>query len=170
MKIKVKAKTKKILVLTVMVALLVTTGVLNFVLNDKLNTVTDQVGAGVNDNVTETFFAACRSDRNAVRESEFLCMDAIIKSEESSADAKKAAEQQKMLLVNRMEQENQLETLVKAKGFEDAIVTINDNGINVVVVTAEELTAQQMIQAMSIVADNTNVSKNNIKILPYNKI
>lgn len=34
---KMKTKTKKIIVLSVMVALLVATGVLNFVLSDKLN-------------------------------------------------------------------------------------------------------------------------------------
>lgn len=34
---KMKPKTKKIIVLSVMVALLVATGVLNFVLSDKLN-------------------------------------------------------------------------------------------------------------------------------------
>ena len=89
---KIKPRTKKILVLSVMVALLVATGVLNWALNNRLTT-SDPIDAGV---VTETFFAAYRSDREAARESEFLYLDAIITSETSSAEAKSAAEEQKL--------------------------------------------------------------------------
>lgn len=52
---KMKPKTKKIIVLSVMVALLVATGVLNFVLSDKLNKTSTDV-AGQQDTVTQTFF------------------------------------------------------------------------------------------------------------------
>ena len=55
---KIKPRTKKIVVLSVMVALLVATGVLNWALNDRLTT-GEPIDAGV---VTETFFAAYRSD------------------------------------------------------------------------------------------------------------
>ena len=100
---KIKTRTKKILVLSVMVVLLVATGVLNWALNDRL---IDNTPADANA-VTETFFAAYRSDREATRESEFLYLDAIITSETSSAEAKKAAEEQKLGLVERMEKELQ---------------------------------------------------------------
>lgn len=82
---KIKTRTKKILVLSVMVVLLVATGVLNWALNDRL---IDNTPADANA-VTETFFAAYRSDREATRESEFLYLDAIITSETSSAEAKR---------------------------------------------------------------------------------
>ena len=129
---KIKPRTKKIIVLSVMVALLVATGVLNWALNDRL-TASDPIDANA---VTETFFSAYRSEREATRESEFLYLDAIISSETSSEAAKTAAEEQKLGLVERMEKEMQLESLVKAKGFEDAIVTMSDSGVNVVVGTS----------------------------------
>ena len=84
---KMKAKTKKIIVLSVMVALLVATGVLNFVLSDKLNKTSDDA-IGQQNTVTQTFFAAARSDRDATRESEFLYLDAIMNSQDSSESAK----------------------------------------------------------------------------------
>ena len=94
---KMKTKTKKIIVLSVMVALLVATGVLNFVLSDKLNKTSTDV-AGQQDTVTQTFFAAARSDRDATRELEFLYLDAIIefrgefgKSKDNGARAKNVA-------------------------------------------------------------------------------
>ncbi len=159
---KIKPRTKKVLVLSVMVALLVATGVLNWALNDRL-TSSDPIDAGV---VTETFFAAYRSDREATRESEFLYLDAIISSETSSQEAKDAAEEQKLGLVERMESELQLETLVKSKGFEDAIVTLSDSGVNVVVGSAE-LTDIQAAQIYDIVTSETSFGVGDIKIIPY---
>ena len=160
---KIKPRTKKIIVLSVMVALLVATGVLNWALNDRL-TVSDPIDANA---VTETFFSAYRSEREATRESEFLYLDAIISSETSSEAAKTAAEEQKLGLVERMEKEMQLESLVKAKGFEDAIVTMSDSGVNVVVGTAE-LTAEQAAQIYDIVRSETDLTAGDVKIIPYN--
>ncbi len=158
---KIKPRTKKVIVLSVMVALLVATGVLNWALNDRLTA--DPVDANV---VTETFFAAYRSDREATRESEFLYLDAIISSETSSAEAKTAAEEQKLDLVERMEKELQLETLVKSKGFEDAIVTVSDSGVNVVV-GAAEVTDAQAAQIYDIVQSETTFKAADVKIIPY---
>lgn len=160
---KIKPRTKKIIVLSVMVALLVATGVLNWALNDRL-TASDPIDANA---VTETFFSAYRSEREATRESEFLYLDAIISSEISSEAAKTAAEEQKLGLVERMEKEMQLESLVKAKGFEDAIVTMSDSGVNVVVGTAE-LTAEQAAQIYDIVRSETDLTAGDVKIIPYN--
>lgn len=160
---KIKPRTKKVLVLSVMVALLVATGVLNWALNDRLSS-NEPIDAGV---VTETFFAAYRSDRESTRESEFLYLDAIITSETSSAEAKSAAEEQKLDLVERMETEMQLETLVKSKGFEDAIVTMSDSGVNVVV-GAAELTAEQAAQIYDIIQSETTFKAADVKIIPYN--
>ena len=160
---KIKPRTKKIIVLSVMVALLVATGVLNWALNDRL-TAGDPIDANA---VTETFFSAYRSEREATRESEFLYLDAIISSETSSEAAKTAAEEQKLGLVERMEKEMQLESLVKAKGFEDAIVTMSDSGVNVVVGTAE-LTAEQAAQIYDIVRSETDLTAGDVKIIPYN--
>ena len=160
---KIKPRTKTIIVLAVMVALLVATGVLNWALNDRL-TASDPIDANA---VTETFFSAYRSEREATRESEFLYLDAIISSETSSEAAKTAAEEQKLGLVERMEKEMQLESLVKAKGFEDAIVTMSDSGVNVVVGTAE-LTAEQAAQIYDIVRSETDFAAGDVKIIPYN--
>lgn len=166
MKSKMKSKTKKLLVLSVMVVLLVATGVLNFVLNDKLTSATDNVGNNIDNSVTQTFFAAARSDRDATRESEFLWLDAIVKSESSSTSAKTEAEQQKMLLIKRMEQELNLETTIKGKGFEEAIVTIGDGGISVVVGKAE-LTREEANQVLATVVSEMSCDPNTVKVIPY---
>ena len=162
---KIKPKTKKIIVLSVMVLLLVATGVLNFVLSDKLNKTTDNVNADQG-TVTQTFFAAAKSDRDSTRESEFLYLDAIMQSESSTESAKKSAQEQKLTLVSRMEKELALETLIKARGFEDAIVTIGDKGVSIVV-NSTELTAEQANQILSDVLAETTLKASEVKVIPY---
>ena len=161
-----KAKTKKIIVLSVMVALLVATGVLNFVLSDKLNKTSDDA-IGQQNTVTQTFFAAARSDRDATRESEFLYLDAIMNSQDSSESAKNKTKEQKMLLVERMEKELALETLIKGRGFEDAIVTISDKGVSIVV-GQSELSPEQANQILSVVVSETTFKPTEVKVIPFN--
>ena len=153
---KIKSKTKKIIVLSVMVALLIATGVLNFVLNDKLNQ-TGQIASEQPGNVAQTFFAAARSERDATRESEFLYLDAIMNS----------AQEQKLALVDRMEKELALETLIKGKGFEDVIVTIGDSGVSIVV-GSQELTVEQANQILSVVVSETTFKPTDVNVIPYN--
>ena len=163
-----KSKTKKIIVLSVMVLLLVATGVLNFVLNDKLTAATEKSSKNAaTENVTSTFFAAAKSDRESTRESEFLYLDAILNSETATASAKESAEKQKADIVSRMEQELALETLIKAKGFGDAIVTIGDGGVSIVV-GSNELTAEQANQILAAVVSETTFKATDVKIIPYN--
>jgi stage III sporulation protein AH len=66
-----------------------------------------------------------------------------------------------------MEQELTLEALIKAKGFDDAVVAISDNGVNVVVGT-DELSADEATQILSIITDETEYSATDVKIIPYN--
>ena len=164
---KMKSKTKKIIVLSVMVLLLVATGVLNFVLSDKLTSATESSKSAKTENVTSTFFAAAKSDRESTRESEFLYLDAIVNSETATASAKENAEKQKADIVSRMEQELQLETVVKAKGFGDAIVSIGDGGVSIVV-GSQELTAEQANQILAAVVAETDFKATDVKIIPYN--
>lgn len=164
---KIKAKTKKIIVLSVMVILLVTTGVLNFVLNDKLTSASENVSNNIQSGVTQTFFASAKSDRDSRRESQFLYLDAIVNSENSSASAKEAAEKEKLDLVKKMDQELSLETQIKGRGFEDTIVTIGDNGVSVVV-GAAELSKEQANQIKSIIVAETTFKPTQIKVIPYN--
>lgn len=164
---KIKSKTKKIIVLSVMVALLIATGVLNFVLNDKLNQ-TGQIASEQQSSVAQTFFAAARSERDATRESEFLYLDAIMNSEASHEGSQKPPRRNKTLaLGDRMEKELALETLIKGKGFEDVIVTIGDSGVSIVV-GSQELTVEQANQILSVVVSETTFKPTDVNVIPYN--
>lgn len=152
-------KKKKIIILSVMAVLLVVTGYLNIALNQGV------VETGSTNITTSNFFTTYRSDREATRNQEIEYYDAIILSESTSAEARKNAETKKAQLIESMETELVTEGLIKAKGFEDVIVTSTTANVNVVVKSAE-LTSSQVAQIVSIVQQQTGMAIDYIKIIP----
>ena len=154
------SKKKKIIILATMFVLLVVTGYLNIALNGNTTTVTNTENI-----VTGNFFTTYRTDRQSTRDEEMAYYDAIIASATASADAKATAELKKQNLVASMEMELVTEGLIKAKGFDDVIVTSSNSTINVIVKSAE-LSSTEVAQIVAIVKEQANVSIDNIKIIP----
>lgn len=155
-------KRTKIIILSAMVLLLGVTGYLNVVLN---NSITDSS----NNNpatTTTSYFASYRNDRESTRDQEMLYYDAIIANETSSEDAIKTAEQGRLNLVEQMDKELVVEGLIKAKGFEDCVVTISNDNVNAVV-KAKELNSTEVAQIVSVIQSQLGIDGiENIKIIP----
>lgn len=160
-----KNNKKKIIVLSVMVVLLVVSAVLNVWLNNKINKNNDAVGNIENPTVTATF-GSFRSSREATRQELFAYLDAIIGAEATSESAKTAAETQKQDVCKMMEQELLLESLIKSRGFSDAIVTLSDNTCTVVVADSD-LQAAEVAQILNIVTAETQYSATDVIVCPY---
>lgn len=158
------ANAKKVIVLCSMVALLVLTGVLNFVLNGDLLSNDDptQVDGGA----VTTFFSNYRTDRETARAEEMSYLDAIISSEDSSAEAKATAEEMKQELLANIETELVIENLIKAKGFEDAIVTMSTDNVNVIIQKAE-LESTEVAQILGIILEETDYTASDVIVVPY---
>lgn len=158
---KTKLNKKKVLVLVGMVVLLVATGVLNWALTNKLPK--NEIPTDV---TVETYFSEYRTERTATRQEEFLLLEAILASENSSEEAKNEAESQRLGIVARVDEEMILERLIKSKGFEDAVVAMTSKNVNVVV-NAEELTREQRAQILDIITSGTNYKAIDVKIIPF---
>jgi stage III sporulation protein AH len=154
------SKKKKIIILATMFVLLVVTGYLNIVLNGSTTLQTSSENV-----VTGNFFTTYRTDRQSTRDEEMAYYDAIISSATTSSEAKASAEAKKAELVEKMDLELVTEGLIKAKGFEDVIVTSSSSCINVVVKSGE-LTSAEVAQIVAIVKEQANVELDNIKIIP----
>ena len=153
-------KRTKVFILIAMVLMLGVTGYLNIALNN--NVATQQTSGMI---THANYFDTYREDRQSTRDQELLYYDAIINSESSSAEAIANAESKKLEIVNTMESELVMEGLIKAKGFEDVIVTNSENNINVIVKSAQ-LESSQVAQIVDIVQQQTSKSIDNIKIIP----
>jgi len=145
------SKKKKIIILSIMAILLVVTGYLNITLNSGI----DDVSTNLNTETQQgSFFSTYRTDRELTRSQELLYLDAILSSQTSSADAKAVAENKKVELVKTMELELVIEGLIKAKGFDDVIVTNTTSNVNVIV-KSTELSTSEVAQIVSIIQEQT---------------
>lgn len=94
-------------------------------------------------------------------------LDAIIEAAEEGSREKSDALSMKLELTEITEQELLLESLIKAQGFEDTVVTIGLNSDNVnVIVKTDELTQVDAIKIYSVVSDEINAAPENVKIIP----
>ena len=153
-------KRTKIIIIAVMVLLLGVTGYLNVMLNNSVSI--------KNETTTQTsssYFSTYRSTRESTRDQEMLYYDAIIANETSTDEAVKNAENSKLNLINQMEKELVVEGLIKAKGFEDCIITISSANVNAVV-KAKELTSTEVAQIVGVIQSQLATSIENIKIIP----
>ncbi len=108
------------------------------------------------------FFDSFRNERNSTRAQEIAYIDTII---EQGADAETMADaqQQKLSIVEGMEKEMTIESLLKAKGFSDAAVTLHTGAVNVIL-SAETLSDEQVAQVLDIIIRETGEVAENIKV------
>lgn len=153
-------KRTKIIIITAMVLLLGVTGYLNVMLNNSVSS-----SGTKNETTTVGYFQTYRSTRESTRDQEMLYYDAIISNETSTDEAVKNAENSKLQLISQMEKELVVEGLIKAKGFEDCVVTISDANVNAVV-KADELSSTEVAQIVAVIQSQLKTGIENIKIIP----
>ena len=109
-----------------------------------------------------SFFDMYRSERDSVRTQELAYLDAIVAQGGDEATLSEA-QKQKMTMVGCMESELNTENLIRAKGFEEVIVSMHNGSVNVIV-DADALTDEQVAQILDIVLRETGETAENIKV------
>ena len=109
-----------------------------------------------------SFFDMYRSELDSVRTQELAYLDAIVAQGGDEATLSEA-QKQKMTLVGCMESELNTENLIRAKGFEEVIVSMHNGSVNVIV-DADALTDEQVAQILDIVLRETGETAENIKV------
>jgi len=156
------SKKKKIIILSCMIALLAVTAVFNFVLTT--GTVSSDENALVS---SANYFSQYRTERLSTRNEELVQLDQIIESAEVGSEEYSDALDMKIELTQMTETEMLLESLIKAYGFEDVVVVIGLESDNVnVIAKSQELSTDDAITIYSIIAEETGVSPENVKIIP----
>ena len=153
------SKKKKIIIVAVMALLLGVSAYLNIALNNN------STQASTNISTTMSIFESYRSNRTSTRNSEISYYDAIIASSATSQDARLQAEAKRADLIAMMDKELVAESLIKAKGFEDAFITTSTNLISCVV-KSNELTSSQVAQIYTILHEQLNANLSNVEIIP----
>lgn len=116
----------------------------------------------------ENYFTTAKKSREAARKEAVETVEELLKTEKLT-DADKKAVLQKIENINLyIQKEADIEALLKAKGFEESLVIINDKGIDVIV-KSEGLSTSQTIQIQDIVTNETDINLQNVKIIPIAK-
>jgi stage III sporulation protein AH len=116
----------------------------------------------------EDYFETSKKEREKAREKAKDEVEEMLDSKALSEEDKAKVLSKITKIAETIEKENNIETLIKAKGFKDALAVIGDAGINVVV-SSEGLTSVQTLQIQDIVTAETQIPLNNIKIIPVAK-
>lgn len=109
------------------------------------------------------FFAQYRIDREQQRSARQEELNQMVSNPNVDAEVKKAAAEELRLVQRYAALESQAETMVRAKGFADAVVMLSDSGAQVIVKGAD-LTAQQTMQVLDTVSRVTGVKSGAIQV------
>lgn len=153
------SKKKKVIVLSCMILLLAITAVCNFVLS----------GTTIYGESTSTaYFQEYRAQRSSSRNEQILQLDKIIAESGDDLEVKETALNQKLQLTALTEKELKLETLIKAYGYEEVVVTMNIDSPNVnVVVKDSDFDQTDAIKIYNLLTQESLVDSENINIIPY---
>ncbi|MGL5313507.1 MAG: SpoIIIAH-like family protein [Peptostreptococcaceae bacterium] len=94
-------------------------------------------------------------------------LNEMINNPSTAEEARKEASAMKLQLVKDQETELKIENLLSTKGFEDALVYISNENVNVVV-NEEKLEKADAAKIFDLVAEQANVEYDNIKLMNNN--
>lgn len=113
------------------------------------------------------YFTEARTNRTKTRDEALDKLQKSLKDASITADEKEKLTAELSYIVKAIESESKIESLVKAKGFEDCLVYLNDEKADIVVKT-EGLTPETANQIKEIVIREASVEAENISIVEVN--
>lgn len=116
------------------------------------------------DETDKNYFDTAKKERNSNLKKQQELVEETLRSSSLTDEEKANAVDTVKALVTRLEQENNIETLLKAKDFADALAVIGEKDINIIV-KSEGLTTTQTLQIQDIITTQTNIPLSNIKIV-----
>ena len=110
------------------------------------------------------YFKALKEERAGAREEALEIIDETLDRENLTDEDKEAALAQASVIAGNTDKEASIESILKAKGFEDVVVVIGEKDVNVVV-KAKELSTAQTAQIKDAVTSHTSFLAGDIKII-----
>ena len=115
----------------------------------------------------EDAVAAFRTEREQLRAMQKAQLNEIVHGDGSEPEIAALAQRQLMELCSREEHELTLEGLLTLRGFDDPVVTVQSDSVNVLL-RAELVTQQECSVILDLVCRETGVQSGNVKIIPIN--
>ena len=111
-----------------------------------------------NPQAAESYFASATFERQRTRDETLDLLQTVVDSSESMPDAKNKALEDMTQIAAAMQSEANIETLVKAQGFDDCIAVIGTEDVNVIL-------TYEVAQIREIVMNELDIPADKIKII-----
>ena len=115
-------------------------------------------------NTENNYFTAAALTRQQSRDEAIDVLTLVCESQEASDEARAEAQAKISKIAVDIQNEANIETLVKAKGFEECVAVIGDDSVSVIV-KAESLQAKDAAQILAIVYETTGISPEKVSII-----
>ena len=122
----------------------------------------------VSNTVGSSYFEEAKLSREQTRAKNKETLTNLVNNQNTTAEQRDKAMNEIMKMTTISEKETATENLLAAKGFQEAVVTIVDDSVDVIV-NAEDLTQQQIAQIEDVVKRKTECSADKIVISPVGK-
>ena len=129
-------------------------------MSDGYNDSSTETGAGEGEN----YFTSTALNRQEARDEAIEVLKLVTEDADASAEAKAEAANKISKIALDIQNEANIEALVKAKGFENCVAIISDSAVSVVV-DKDTLTAAEAAQILTIVYETTGISPSKISII-----
>lgn len=137
--------------------------------NGTTNSVADSGEAGtavfVNNSLDNTYFVQAKLEREQARAKQKDVLTEMINNANVEKEQRAECANAMLDIQKRIEKETSAEAMIKAKGFNEVYVRIDDSTVDVVV-SKEALSEAEMAQIEDIVVRKTGMSVDNIRISP----
>lgn len=160
---------KKRVMLLIMVALICTAGYINYSYRgeETAKVLGEAQYVSTVEEVEVSKIQTLKMEREEARDKAKSNLEEIIKKEEFSQDAKQEAEKKLIAMSDYIRIESDIEVMLKDKGFEEIIVTYNENGV-VADIFKEELLNTEIAKITEIIVSQTALPSDKIKITTNN--
>ncbi len=160
-------KRKQVLLVGI-AALVAVAGYLNFSYGDSTPTDADTLGEVklVSSDAAEKgdFFSEARLEKEIERSQSVASLQGIARDASTSETARAAAEAEVVNLARLSETESSIETMIRAKGFPDAVIYISGDKVTAIV-KAEKLESADVAKIVEVITAQTGIPAANINIV-----
>lgn len=115
-------------------------------------------------NEEENYFTSTVINRKEARDEAIDVLKLVTENDEASEEARAEAQERISQIAVDIQNEANIETLVKAKGFEECVAVISEDSVSVIV-SAESLQASDTAKILAIVYETTGISPSKVSII-----
>ena len=138
---------------------------LGFGENNMDNNFSDTESAGSEVQGEENdYFTSAALDRKEARDEAIDVLKMVTENSAASEEVRAEAAEKISQIAVDIQNEANIESLVKAKGFEECVAVISDGAVSVIV-SAEALQAAETAQILTIVYETTGISPDKVSII-----